>query len=926
MAEKYRQGGYRLKINTLLDEKTGANESDPLLLVAVHGDEYVSQPFQYTLTVWRDQTLGHVVPEQMINTKAMFGVLISEYVGEAAKTTAQGTTVDYGTLNRKGYAYRCGIIGNFLYDGVVDDRFFQYKLVIVPQFQMLQYETCFRVFEDKTFIEIIDEFQKIFYPDLLINTNGLSQETFPKMDYCVQFGESSLNFLSRLMARFGVWYYLDHDPKTWTNTLFLGRLKSNMNFNDCKINDPQGTIKDIDVSRLVLRQTQLSLLSITSFTYEYKPLVRRYRVGNFNTLAPRHYFTGKSDIEESHDLFEPVGRYTKPQPRKPPSDSDRFRTESFPEPAASNQDATKDAEEDMWPREAQTIVAHGSTRNPAFLPGYEFHLVGDLPAGVTAYGVAAPDVLEDPKGKNSDNSPALQVKDFVITYNKIGATEHAYLSHPGVVGGITDFFSKFWNNLWGKNDPSDAMANFTNQGLNNYLQNQLPLNLGQGGGTTQDFGANFVGGGFAWVASVVPVLVTTMKDALKGPPHSYSNSFAAIPLDWTSKPRSLPLPTGYSTPSVAGPHLATVVGKEGTKRVQGNDIYADALGRVRVRFPWQWLGEPVDSRKWYSDDITCWVRVTQGWAGRHFGWQFIPRVGEEVIVDFIGGDPNRPIITGRVYNADNGTTNPPFLDETKIEKLTDLPPTVKTNLPYSGVKTSSMPTVSEEGSPLPARYHLLRFDDTRDKEQYLIRSQRRMDVTVMGTYYNTTHGSYNLSIGGQCKAPSLKCGGDFITKVFKNYHLHVGKNNDGAPPAGSMITEVAHNYDLTVGTHTAKGDFRLDLKQDWSAQIAGNVTVNATGPLSHIVINSNFDITLQAGESMIYLSPAGIFLQAPQISLLATAAILLNAPGIVSQVPVLPVSPGGVPFPPAVVPPLTLRLPDDPAPADPGNTLTPPKE
>ncbi len=77
------------------------------------------------------------------------------------------------------------------------------------------------------------------------------------MEYCVQFGESSFNCLSRLMARFGVWYYFDHDPNTQTNTLNLRRLNSDMTFKDCKINDPKGTItdKDINVSRLALRNT-----------------------------------------------------------------------------------------------------------------------------------------------------------------------------------------------------------------------------------------------------------------------------------------------------------------------------------------------------------------------------------------------------------------------------------------------------------------------------------------------------------------------------------------------------------------------------------------------------------------------------------------------------------------------------------------------
>ena len=138
-------------------------------------------------------------------------------------------------------------------------------------------------------------------------------------------------------------------------------------------------------------------------------------------------------------------------------------------------------------------------------------------------------------------------------------------------------------------------------------------------------------------------------------------------------------------------------------------------------------------------DHACWVRVVEGWAGRHYGTQFLPRIGQEVIVDFLDGDPDRPIITGRVYNADRGTTNLPFPDpgqkDTQLDKLSKLPSTASRDLPLSGIKTWSVPTNDGSGNPLPTRFHLLRFSDKRDKEQYLIRSQRRLDITAFGSRY-----------------------------------------------------------------------------------------------------------------------------------------------------------------------------------------------
>ena len=215
--------------------------------------------------------------------------------------------------------------------------------------------------------------------------------------------------------------------------------------------------------------------------------------------------------------------------------------------------------------------------------------------------------------------------------------------------------------------------------------------------------------------------------------------------------------------------MAVVIGPDGTETVgaKKGDIYADALGRVRVRFPWQrdmpLYGYAIvnqrakDTEPFQNDRRTCWVRSAEEWAGRHYGTQFLPRIGQEVIVSFLDGDPDRPIITGRVYNADKGTTNLPFPDksvkdlqlklpfpkdasdkDTETETATDLPATARFDLRFSGIKTASIPTNEkdeddQEKPILPPRFNLLRFDDTRNQEQYLIRSQGRLDITASTT-------------------------------------------------------------------------------------------------------------------------------------------------------------------------------------------------
>ncbi|RMF85835.1 MAG: type VI secretion system tip protein VgrG, partial [Planctomycetota bacterium] len=171
-------------------------------------------------------------------------------------------------------------------------------------------------------------------------------------------------------------------------------------------------------------------------------------------------------------------------------------------------------------------------------------------------------------------------------------------------------------------------------------------------------------------------------------------------------PRVTPLPR------VLGCQTAQVVKQKGSD----DEIYCDKFGRVKVQFYWDHEQPPEDS--------SMMIRVSQGWAGAGWGHMFLPRVGQEVIVDFLEGNPNRPIIVGRVYN---GTHMPPYkLPDEKTKS------TIKTN--------------STENSK---RFHEIRFEDKNKKEQLFIRAQRRMDTRVLGTHYHTAGGSLHERVGGE---------------------------------------------------------------------------------------------------------------------------------------------------------------------------------
>ncbi|MBC7708693.1 MAG: type VI secretion system tip protein VgrG [Rhizobacter sp.] len=164
----------------------------------------------------------------------------------------------------------------------------------------------------------------------------------------------------------------------------------------------------------------------------------------------------------------------------------------------------------------------------------------------------------------------------------------------------------------------------------------------------------------------------------------------------TSQPTSVPYRPQVLTPKplTSGPQTAMVVGPA------GEEIYTDEYGRVKVHFYW----DRYDKK---NQDSSCWIRVSQPWAGEKWGFIHIPRIGQEVIVDFIGGDPDYPIITGRVYNADQ---MPPY----------DLP----ANKTASGIKSRS----TMGGSSCD--FNEIRMEDLKGKEQLYVHAQRNLDTVV----------------------------------------------------------------------------------------------------------------------------------------------------------------------------------------------------
>jgi len=268
----------------------------------------------------------------------------------------------------------------------------------------------------------------------------------------------------------------------------------------------------------------------------------------------------------------------------------------------------------------------------------------------------------------------------------------------------------------------------------------------------------------------------------------YSAEFDAIPSDVPFRP-----PRVTPKPTIAGTQTAMTVGP------QGEEIYTDNYGRVKVQFHW-------DREGTYNENSSCWIRVSQGMAGGQYGSIFLPRVGQEVIVEFLEGDPDRPMITGRVYNNDN---MPPY------------------TLPGEKTK-SAIKTHSSKGG---GGTNEIRFEDKKDSEQLLIFAQKDLHVRAQNDRIVNVGNNDDLTVGA-----------DRRIKIEGNRGLSVG---------GADSINVGGKYSLTVS-----GDVVEVFKKNHKYEVTQSYTAKAMS----IKLEADTGIELKCGGSSIVLTPAAIFI------------------------------------------------------------------
>jgi type VI secretion system secreted protein VgrG len=295
-------------------------------------------------------------------------------------------------------------------------------------------------------------------------------------------------------------------------------------------------------------------------------------------------------------------------------------------------------------------------------------------------------------------------------------------------------------------------------------------------------------------------------------------------------------------PVIAGPQTAFVTG------VEGEEITTDEHGRVKVKFHWDLYSEA-------NEKSSCWLRVSQDFAGKKWGSMYVPRRGQEVIVTFLEGDPDKPLITGRVYNGENKPAYDPKAQPT-----------------ISGIKTC---TIKGEG------FNEIRFDDKAGHEQIFIHAQKDMDIRVKENVRHTVEKEYHFTVESNYH---YKTGGDHHIEAAGNYHETVcGDRHIIAD--GSELKEVGGNQDLTVGGSVTEG-----VSGSWTADVSGGITISSGSKITlkvggtsliidagGVTINTSGNVNSMAGGSTNFIS-GGSFNAVGSSATMSGSTIMLAAP------------------------------------------------
>lgn len=598
--------------------------------------------------------------------------------------------------------------------------------------------------------------------------------THAKREYCVQYRETDFNFICRLMEEEGIWYRFEQTKDA--HTLIMA--------------DSKGAYKPIT------GEAKLPFVPASGMNIQDVDHVFRFRLGqavrpSLVQLRDYNFKNPKLDLKTEADAGRDIG------------------LEVYDYPGEYDSQAAGTGISKIRLEEFESLRKQGIGQSNCFRlsPGLTFELTEHTQGPLNAtYLLTA--IEHQGKEATTQAHTAVGVRSRVVDARVHQSLMQARQNDNVQIRELAEALLQVVARLQG-GDPTAHRA------LNSWL-----LHAGQ---VQSDMAAAAaVSGGAMLDAVTIPNLIEDVSHSrmIDYDTPVYECRFECIPSDVEFRP-----PRITPWPVMRGTQTARVVGPK------GEEIHTDEFGRVKVQFFWDTDGQ-------MDDTASCFIRVCQGMAGGAYGMMFLPRIGQEVVVDFLEGNPDCPIIIGRVYNADH---MPPY-------KLPD-------------EKTKSV--IKTHSSKGGGGNNEIRFEDLKDKEQLFIQAQRQMDMRVKGSHFHSVGGSYHLKVGGE-KDGALS--GEFRELVHLYKYVHV---------KGDMATQVdkgeQHNVDLDYcvnvkGTHMVTADKGLSIHSPKTTSVSGNGSLGLSG--GEIKIEAQKTLELKCGGSSIVLTPGTIFIVGgPQVNI-----------------------------------------------------------
>jgi type VI secretion system secreted protein VgrG len=299
---------------------------------------------------------------------------------------------------------------------------------------------------------------------------------------------------------------------------------------------------------------------------------------------------------------------------------------------------------------------------------------------------------------------------------------------------------------------------------------------------------------------------------------SYRVSVSAIPATTNFR-----LEQKTPKPMIRGPQTALVVGTSGA------EITTEQYGRIKVQFYWDRVGTK-------DENSSCWIRVAQTWAGLGWGSMFIPRIGMEVVVSFLEGNPDRPLVTGVVYNADQ-------------------------TIPYPQPDNATRSTIKTNSSTGGGGFNELRFEDKKGSEEIFMQAQKDYNWNVLNNETGIVTQDQSITVQKGNRSVTVSQGNDSKTVSQGNHSTTVSQGNHST-------TVSAGNHSLSVNTGGSK------TTTGQAFEVTANTEINLTATTS---------IQLSVGPCSIQITTGGITISGPQIQASADAAMTLNGGALIQM-------------------------------------------